>query len=65
MRNWKSCRVTADNSMIEVLQAIDKSALKIALVTDDDEHLLGIISDGDIRRAQLAFGKRDLAAADP
>ena len=53
MRNWKSCRVTADNSMIEVLQAIDKSALKIALVTDDDEHLLGIISDGDIRRAIL------------
>ena len=53
MRNWKNCLVTADTSLIEVMRVIDKSSLQTALVVDAQEHLLGIVTDGDVRRGIL------------
>ena len=53
MRNWKNCLVTADTSLIEVMRVIDKSSLQTALVVDAEEHLLGIVTDGDVRRGIL------------
>ncbi len=53
MRNWKNCCVTSDTSLIEVMRVIDKSGLQIALVVNEDMHLLGIITDGDVRRGIL------------
>jgi perosamine synthetase len=38
----------------ETLRAIDEGGLAIALVVDPDRHLLGTVTDGDIRRAILA-----------
>ena len=35
------------------LEVIDKGAMKIALVVDDEKKLIGTLSDGDIRRALL------------
>lgn len=37
----------------DALKLIDHGAVKIALVVDNDNHLLGTLSDGDIRRALL------------
>ncbi len=37
----------------ETLQVIDKSALQIAFVVDDENHLLGAVTDGDVRRSIL------------
>ena len=37
----------------EALKIIDKGAMKIALVVDDNEKLIGTITDGDIRRGLL------------
>ena len=37
----------------EALEIIDKGAIKIALVVDENDKLLGTITDGDIRRAIL------------
>lgn len=48
-----SCFVPPTASVREVWQALDTSTLQIALVTDEDGHLLGLINDGDIRRALL------------
>lgn len=45
--------VTPNTPMREVMQVIDRAGTQIALVTDDDGHLLGIATDGDIRRALL------------
>lgn len=61
MRNWKNCLVRADTSLIEVMRVIDKSGLQTALVVDDEKHLLGIVTDGDVRRGIL----RDLPFSAP
>ncbi len=35
------------------LEAITKNGRQVALVTDPDDHLLGIVTDGDVRKALL------------
>ncbi|PIW26400.1 MAG: alcohol dehydrogenase [Rhodospirillales bacterium CG15_BIG_FIL_POST_REV_8_21_14_020_66_15] len=39
--------------MLEAIRSIDNSVLQIALVVDENDRLLGSITDGDIRRAIL------------
>lgn len=51
--NWKNILVLPSVNIRNVLKVIDKEALKLALVVDDDETLLGTVSDGDIRRALI------------
>ncbi len=46
--------VRPEQTLREVIRVIDKNAKGIALVVDPDWHLLGTISDGDVRRAMLA-----------
>ena len=53
MRNWKNCKITSDTSLIDTMRVIDKSKLQTALVVDEEDHLLGIITDGDVRRGIL------------
>jgi dTDP-glucose pyrophosphorylase len=45
--------VSPDASIKEVLKIIDQGALRIALVINDSNKLLGTLTDGDIRRALL------------
>src|SRR5439155_21154212 len=45
--------VGPQNSLREVMSIIDSSAMGIALVIDEEEILLGTVTDGDIRRAIL------------
>ena len=52
--DWRNILVTASSSIRDVLKVIDSEALKLALVVDDDDNLLGTISDGDIRRALIS-----------
>jgi dTDP-glucose pyrophosphorylase/CBS domain-containing protein len=46
--------VHADDRVKTVLQVINETAKGIALVVNEDQRLLGTITDGDIRRAILA-----------
>jgi dTDP-glucose pyrophosphorylase/CBS domain-containing protein len=46
--------VLSGASIRDVIGCIDENEQGIALVTDADRHLLGTITDGDIRRAMLA-----------
>lgn len=39
--------------IIDAMEAINRSSAKIALVTDSDRRLLGVVTDGDIRRGIL------------
>lgn len=50
---WQNILISADNTIREALAAINDEALRIALVVDDDQKLLGIVTDGDIRRGLL------------
>jgi len=46
-------RVRADGSILDAMQAINAGGVEIAVVVDDEGRLLGLLSDGDIRRAIL------------
>jgi arabinose-5-phosphate isomerase len=50
--------VINENSIVkEALEKMDAFRLGIVCITDNDEQLLGIITDGDIRRKLLAVQK--------
>jgi dTDP-glucose pyrophosphorylase len=53
MKNLDQLLVKPSASIREVMACIDQNAKGIALVVDDDRHLIGTITDGDIRRAIL------------
>lgn len=53
MNNYKKLLLTNASTVKEALQTIDKWGMKIALIVDGDEKLLGTLSDGDIRRGLL------------
>ena len=46
-------KINQNASIKEALEVIDKGAIKVALVLSDDGLLLGMLNDGDIRRALL------------
>lgn len=53
-KNIADISVRPNQTLREIIYVIDKNAKGIALVVDDRGHLLGTISDGDVRRAILA-----------
>jgi dTDP-glucose pyrophosphorylase len=53
MIDWKTLIVGPSATLHDTMQVIDKAGEQTALVVDDNLKLLGIISDGDVRRAVL------------
>jgi len=53
VRDLSDYLVRADTPLREVIEIIDRGNGQIALVADEKRKLLGIITDGDIRRALL------------
>lgn len=53
MKNYKNITLTPSATIKEALKIIDSGAMKIAIVVDKDEKLIGTLSDGDIRRGLL------------
>lgn len=45
--------VPPNDSLLDAMACIDRNARGIALVVDNERHLLGTVTDGDIRRALL------------
>jgi dTDP-glucose pyrophosphorylase len=54
MNSWKDVVVSPGTMLSDVIAKVDTSGLQIALVLAPDDSLLGILTDGDIRRAILA-----------
>lgn len=54
--------VLSDNNIMDIMRKIDKNAMGIVYVCDDDRRLLGAITDGDIRRFIIHSGKLDARA---
>jgi dTDP-glucose pyrophosphorylase len=50
---FKQCQVAASGTLLDALRAVDRGAAGIALVVDGTERLVGVLTDGDIRRALL------------
>lgn len=53
MKDYKKILLKPDSTIKEALIVIDEGAMKIALVADENEKLLGTLTDGDIRRGLL------------
>ncbi|MEN3158170.1 nucleotidyltransferase family protein [Alkalimonas sp. NCh-2] len=51
--DWQKVLVSPNETIRQVLTVINQQALKLAMVIDDKNQLLGTVSDGDIRRAIL------------
>ncbi|ARU59556.1 mannose-1-phosphate guanyltransferase [Oleiphilus messinensis] len=50
--DWKKIIIHPSDSILRAIEVIDKESLRAALVTEDDQ-LLGMVTDGDIRRGLL------------
>lgn len=59
MNDWKSVILTPESTIRDAMRVIDKAALRIGLVSDEEQKLLGTVTDGDIRRGLLASGDMD------
>jgi len=53
MRKVKNITIRPDTTIRDALEAIDLGVMQIALIVDEENRLLGTITDGDIRRAIL------------
>lgn len=51
--NWRDVTVGPSATLAETIECIDRSGLQVALVAGQDGALLGMVTDGDIRRAIL------------
>lgn len=45
--------ISSDVNIRSAIETIDRGGLGIALIVDSDRHLIGTVSDGDVRRAML------------
>lgn len=52
--DWKKVAIEPDKTLRELLSVMDKAALQITLVVSADRVLLGVVTDGDVRRALLS-----------
>lgn len=53
MKDCAKILISLNSSIRDTIKVIDDSTLKIALVIDEEKHLLGTVTDGDIRRGLL------------
>jgi len=53
MKNWQKTIIHPDTPIREAMRIIDATAMQIALVDDAEARLVGVITDGDIRRGLL------------
>ncbi len=51
--DWKESVILPTASVKDAMQVMDKSALQIAFVVDEENRLLGAVTDGDVRRSIL------------
>jgi dTDP-glucose pyrophosphorylase len=53
MKNIDNIKLNINSTIKEALSIIDSGALQIALIVDENDKLLGTLTDGDIRRGLL------------
>ncbi|MFC1822857.1 nucleotidyltransferase family protein [Thermodesulfobacteriota bacterium] len=53
MHDWRSSLISVDTPILKVIEVINNSSLQVALVVNEEKELLGMITDGDVRRAIL------------
>jgi dTDP-glucose pyrophosphorylase len=54
MHNWKKTILKMEDTMEVAIKILNQESLRIVMVVDDDERLIGSITDGDIRRGLIS-----------
>ncbi len=52
-KDWRSVLIHPEATILETIQVIDRGAMRVALVVDADHHLVGVVTDGNVRRGLL------------
>ena len=52
--NWKNSILKKNDTLKKAIEVLGKGGLRIVMVSDENERLLGTITDGDIRRALIS-----------
>ncbi|MEZ8445374.1 nucleotidyltransferase family protein [Vibrio splendidus] len=50
---WKNVQLVPSSTILDALDILDKEALRVVLVINDKGCLIGVVTDGDIRRGLL------------
>jgi dTDP-glucose pyrophosphorylase len=58
-KRWESSVIPDDSSVEQVILNLEQTALKVALVTNSEGQFVGIVTDGDIRRAFIGGAQLD------
>lgn len=53
------CRVHVSRKLVDALWSLEKSGIEITLIVDDEDRLVGTLTDGDVRRALLRGASLD------
>jgi dTDP-glucose pyrophosphorylase len=53
MKNWQAALIGPGANFRDALKAIDATGAGMALIVDGDRRLIGVLSDGDLRRALI------------
>ena len=51
--NWKNSILKKNDTLKKAIEVLSKGGLRIVMVSDEDQRLLGTITDGDVRRALI------------
>ncbi len=51
--NWKDCIISSGSTVSDAILNLEKTGMQICLITNKKNELLGVITDGDIRRSLL------------
>jgi dTDP-glucose pyrophosphorylase len=63
MKDFGKILVHADTSLLDAMHRLDKGAAQIVLIVDENNRLLGTVTDGDTRRALLRGVTLDVPAS--
>lgn len=53
MKNWKESLISPSVTVKDAMSIIDKSSMRVAIVVDEQNKLLGIVTESDLRKAIL------------
>jgi len=53
MRAANNIRLNINSTIKDVLRTINNGNMQIAVITDDNDNLIGTVTDGDVRRGLL------------
>ncbi len=54
LKHWRETLIQPASTIMDAMETLEDTAMQILLVVDDEHHLKGVVTDGDIRRALLA-----------